>query len=236
MKISVVIPMYNESAVIEQTARQLSYAMQSSFDDYEILFSDDGSTDGCGQLVRDLGLPNVCVTGYEKNRGKGCAVRTGILAATGDIVIFTDADLAYGTDVIAEAVRRLEENPDCGMLIGSRNLEKGGYGDYGHLRRIMSRLYIRVLCLVGGFRLSDSQCGFKAFRREVAYAIFSRAKVDGFAFDFEAILRAQKLGIPILEMPVRVINHGNSKIHVFRDSAKMLRDLRRIRREVKREK
>ena len=235
MRVSVVIPMYNESAVIEKTAKTLSGAMQASFDDYEILFSDDGSLDGCGQLVRDLELPSIRVVGYAQNRGKGCAVRTGILAATGDVVIFTDADLAYGTDVIVEAVRRMEADPSCGMLIGSRNLEKNGYGDYGWLRRLMSKTYIRVLCLVGGFRLSDSQCGFKAFRREAAESIFGRAKVDGFAFDFEAILRAQKEGIAIREMPVRVLNHGDSKIHVLRDSAKMLRDLRRIRREVKRE-
>ncbi len=236
MKISVIIPMYNESAVIAQTAARLSDVMRASFDDYEILFSDDGSTDGCGQIVRELSLPNVRVTGYEKNRGKGCAVRTGMLAAEGDIRIFTDADLAYGTDAIAEAVRQMEANPTCGMLIGSRNLDKGGYGTYGCLRRIMSRVYIRVLCLVGGFHLSDSQCGFKAFRAEAAERIFRRASVDGFAFDFEAILRAQKEKIAILEMPVRVLNHGDSKIHVLRDSAKMLRDLRRIRREVKREK
>lgn len=235
MKISVIIPMYNERAVIEQTARTLCDAMSATFEDYEILFSDDGSTDGCGQLVRDLALPNVRVVGYEQNRGKGCAVRTGMLAAEGDILIFTDADLAYGTDVIAEAVARMEKNPACGMLIGSRNLEKNGYGGYGFMRRLMSRTYIRVLCLVGGFRLSDSQCGFKAFRREAAHAIFGRAKVDSFAFDFEAILRAQKEGIVIAEMPVRVLNHGDSKIHIIRDTVRMLSDLRRIRREVKRE-
>ena len=236
MKISVIIPMYNESKIIEQTARRLSAFMHATFDDYEIVFSDDGSKDGCAQLVRDLDLPCVRVTGYEQNRGKGSAVRHGMLAATGDIRIFTDADLAYGTDVITEAVSRMEKDPACGVLIGSRNLEKSGYGDYGFSRRLMSRIYIRVLCLLGGFRLSDSQCGFKAFRQDAAKEIFSRAKVDGFAFDFEVILRAQKTGIAISEMPVCVLNHGDSKIHVFRDSAKMLRDLRRIRRNIKNEK
>jgi len=236
MKISVIIPMYNEAKIIEQTAKKLSDAMRASFDDYEIVFSDDGSKDGCTQLVRNLDLPCVRVTGYAQNRGKGSAVRHGMLEATGDIRIFTDADLAYGTDVIAEAVARMEKEPACGMLIGSRNLEKAGYGDYGFFRRLMSRIYIRVLCMMGGFRLSDSQCGFKAFRHEAATEIFSHAKVDGFAFDFEVILRAQKADVSISEMPVRVLNHGDSKIHVFRDSFKMLRDLRRIRRDIKNEK
>ena len=236
MKISVVIPMYNESKIIEKTAKTLSAAMSASFDDYEIVFSDDGSTDGCGQQVRELNLPYVRVVGYEKNRGKGCAVRTGILETAGDIVVFTDADLAYGTDAISQAVQLMAANPSYGMLIGSRNLDEQGYGHYGRLRRAMSKNYIRMLGLVGGFRLSDSQCGFKAFRREAAKPIFSRATVDGFAFDFEAILRAQKEGIAILEMPVCVINHGDSKIHVLRDSIKMLRDLWRIRRTLKKEK
>ena len=102
MKFSLCIPMYNETSIIEATARTLSDYMQANFDDYEIIFSDDGSRDGSAELVRSLGLPNVRVVGYEQNRGKGCAVRTGILAATGDIVMFTDADLAYGTDVIFE--------------------------------------------------------------------------------------------------------------------------------------
>lgn len=233
MKISVIIPMYNESRVIEETAKTLSHAMQEAFDDYEILFSNDGSTDGCDELVRALGLPCVRVTGYDQNRGKGCAVRTAMLEAEGDIIVFTDADLAYGTDVIKEAVDILNGTPSAGVLIGSRNLGKHGYGSYGFLRRFMSRTYIRVLCLVGGFHLSDSQCGFKAFRRDAARSIFELAEVDGFAFDFEMILLANEQGIEIKEMPVSVLCHGDSKIHVFRDSFKMLAELRQIRKRIK---
>ena len=236
MKVSVIIPMYNESRIIADTAKTLSRAMQEAFDDYEILFSSDGSTDGCDEIVRSLNLPFVRVTGYEKNRGKGCAVRTAMLEAQGEILIFTDADLAYGTDVIQEAVTVLQDNPDVGLLIGSRNLGKNGYGNYGFLRRLMSRTYIRVLCLFGGFRLSDSQCGFKAFRRDAARSIFSLAEVDGFAFDFEAILLAKEQGIEIAEMSVRVLCHGDSKIHIFRDSFKMLAELRRIRKRIKKKK
>lgn len=237
MKISVCIPMYNENSIIADCARQLSEYMNGRFgDDWEVLFSDDGSTDGCGDTVRALGLPHIRVVGYEHNRGKGCAVRTAMLAAEGDIVMFTDADLAYGTEVIGRAVDMFEKTPDAQLVIGSRNISADGYEGYTWLRKLASKVYIKVLCIAGGFKLSDSQCGCKAFRHEAAREIFSRAEVDGFAFDFEAILWAGKLGFKICEMPVKVINHRESKVHVLSDSFKMLGDLRRMKKRIKKAK
>lgn len=233
MKVTLIIPMYNESKIIEETARTLSAYMQQNFDDYEILFSNDGSKDDCGEKVQALALPHVRVTGYDQNKGKGCAVRTAVLESSGDFVMFTDADLAYGTDVIKAAYTRLTES-GAGMLIGSRNLDKDGYEGYTALRKLMSKMYIRVLCFVGGFRLSDSQCGCKAFSGDLARNIFSRCQVNGFAFDFEAILWAQKLGASIVELPVRIINHRESSIHIIRDTVRMLRDLRKIKKSVRR--
>ena len=235
MKISVIIPMYNESTIIADTAKTLCAAMSEAFTDYEILFSNDGSTDGCDRLLKELDLPCVRVTGYEQNRGKGCAVRTAMLEATGDILLFTDADLAYGTDVICRAAEWLEKHPEKGMLIGSRTLDAKGYAGYRAFRKIASKIYLKMLCLLGGFRLSDSQCGFKAFRANVAKQIFSRCQVDGFAFDFEVILLAQAYGVDILEMPVSIINHRESKVRVFRDSFRMLRDVRKIRKRIRKE-
>ena len=233
MKISVCIPMYNENRVIAQSAKTLSDYMQKTFSDYEILFCSDGSKDGCDETVRKLGLPNVRVIGYPNNQGKGCAVRTAMLEATGDIRMFTDADLAYGTDVIKAVADAFEANPDAEMVIGSRNLKKDGYEGYTFLRRVASKVYIRVLCIAGGFRLSDSQCGCKAFTAKAAETIFPRCEVNGFAFDFEAILWAVKLGYKIAEIPVRVINHGESKVNVIKDTFRMLRDLRKMRKRIK---
>lgn len=234
MKISVCIPMYNEAAVIAGTAKTLSDYMEKTFGagNYEIIFSNDGSTDGCDRIVRELGLPGVRVVGYEKNQGKGCAVRTALLASEGDVAMFTDADLAYGTDVILRLYETFEANPDSGLVIGSRNLSEDGYAEYTFLRRIASKVYIKVLCLAGGFRLSDSQCGCKGFRHEAIQQIFPRCEVNGFAFDFEAILWANKLGIPITEMPVTILYHGASKVHVVRDTFRMLRDLVKMRRRI----
>ncbi len=236
MKISLIIPMYNESSIIADTAKALSAYMSENFESYEIIFSDDGSRDGCGNIVRNLELPFVKVVGYEQNKGKGSAIRNGVCHADGDFIMFTDADLAYGTDIIRTFYEIYEADLNghsFDMLIGSRNIHKDGYAEYTFLRKLASKIYIKVLCFVGGFKLSDSQCGCKAFSGETAHDIFSRCTVNGFAFDFEAILWADKLGYSIREVPVKIINHRESKVNVFKDSVKMLRDLMKIKKSVK---
>ena len=166
MKISVIIPMYNEEKIIKDTAKEVHEYMVKRFGEgeFEVLFSNDGSLDGCADAVRSLGLSGIRVTGYEKNRGKGCAVRTAMLEAEGDFVMFTDADLAYGTDVIGRLYESYEASSEAGLFIGSRNIGADGYEGYTLLRKIMSKTYIKVLCLAGGFKLSDSQCGCRALR------------------------------------------------------------------------
>lgn len=233
MRFSLCIPMYNEKSIIEATARTLSEYMSANFGDYEIIFSNDGSRDGCDKAVEALKLPNVRVVGYPVNKGKGCAVRTAMLAATGDIVMFTDADLAYGTDVIKRVAETFAKNPDADVVIGSRNLHKDGYEGYTAIRKIASKAYIKVLGVAGGFKLSDSQCGCKAFTKKAVARIFPRCEVNGFAFDFEAILWATKFNMKIAEMPVKIINHRESKVHVLSDSYKMLIDLRKMKKRIK---
>ena len=144
-KISLCIPMYNESSIIADTARTLHEYMSATFENYEIIFSNDGSKDGCDKIVEDMNLPNVRVVGYPDNKGKGCAVRTALLAAEGDIVMFTDADLAYGCDVIKQVYDEFAANPKADMVIGSRNLHKDGYEGYTFIRKLASKIYIKVL-------------------------------------------------------------------------------------------
>jgi dolichyl-phosphate beta-glucosyltransferase len=228
--------MYNEASIICDTARTLSDYMAANFDDYEIIFSNDGSKDGCGRMVEELGLPNVRVVGYEQNMGKGYAVRVAMLAAEGDYIMFTDADLAYGTDVIREVYETFKKNPDADMVIGSRNLSKDGYEGYTAIRKLASKVYIKVLSVIGGFKLSDSQCGCKAFTGKAAKKIFSLCEVNRFAFDFECILWAVKFGMKIVEMPVKIINHRESKVNVLKDSFKMVRDILKMKKRIKKAK
>ena len=233
MKITVIIPMYNESAIIEKTALSLSEYMNKTFESYEIIFSDDGSTDNSVQIVKDLGLPCVRVIEGVTNTGKGSAVRNAMLLADGDIRMFTDADLAYGTEVIGRAYDELKKNDQADVLIGSRNLDPEGYEGYTVGRRLISKLYIKILCVVGGLKLTDSQCGFKVFTADAANDIFSNCKVDGFAFDFEAILYATEQKKSIIEMPVKIINHRNSSVRPLGDAIHMLKDLKNIKKNIK---
>ena len=244
MKLSVCIPMYNESAVIGGTLNTL-YRYLLNFTaargiDAELIVADDGSTDGCGEIVRTFmethggGAVRLRLTGYPDNRGKGAAVRCAVLASEGDVVFFTDSDLAYGADVIAEAYDRLSASPDTAVLIGSRNLRKDGYEGYTPLRKLMSKTYIKVLNIAAGFSLSDSQCGCKAFKGDCARRIFALCQTDSFAFDIEAILLSQTLHYKIAEMPVKIINHRQSKVHILRDTLHMLSDIQKIRGRVRR--
>lgn len=238
MKITVCIPMYNEISTAADTSAQLIEALEDfcgkSGDTYELIFSDDGSVDGCADAVRqDIPTPNgsVRIVKGEVNMGKGAAVRRAALASTGDVVMYTDCDLAYGTAVIGEAVD-LMKREDCDIVAGSRAIHPEGYAGYTFIRKLASKVYVKVLTTFAGFRLSDSQCGFKVFRGELARKIFALAETNGWAFDFELFLLAKREGAKVRELPVKIINHRESRISVLRDSVRMLREIARIKKRV----
>lgn len=247
MKISFVIPMYNESSIVEDTVSAMYGAAEKlaadTGYDYEVLFSNDGSTDNCAALaearIKELGADRFRVTGYEKNKGKGGAVRHAMLETTGDAVICTDCDLAYGVELFRSAAERFDSRINdnvTDLVIGSRNLSEDGYEGYTPLRRLMSKTYIKVLCIAAGFKLSDSQCGFKCYTGEAARRIFPLVETEGFAFDLEVILTAMDMGMSISEMPVKIVNHRESKVSVISDTLRMLGDLRRIKKRIKQRK
>jgi len=232
-RLSVLIPMYNEERIAAQTAKTLTAYFDSVFPDgdYEILFSNDGSRDNCAEAVRELNLPHVRVVGYPDNRGKGSAIREGILLCEGEAIVYTDCDLAYGCDAIRNIWKRREET-GSDLVIGSRNLDADGYEGYTFLRKLMSKTYIKVISLVAGFHYSDSQCGIKCLTRETARDIFSRCTVNGFAFDLEVLILADKLKKTVSEIAVKIINHNEaeSKVNPVKDAIRMIRDVMRIKK------
>ncbi|MBE6541898.1 MAG: glycosyltransferase [Ruminococcaceae bacterium] len=238
---SVVIPMYNEKAIAESCVSELSdkleeAALAFSFE-YEIIVSDDGSTDGSGDIVRDYAAKNpldhgkIRVITADRNRGKGSAVRLGMLEAAGDYILFTDSDLAYGVDSCVDMLRQISDTKGD-VLIGSRARHKEGYAGYTFIRKLASKVYMSLLAVSAGFSYSDSQCGIKVFKKSAAHKVFSMCEVDGWAFDFEALLIAEKAGFKIEEYPVKIINHRESKIRLVRDSLKMMRDISHIKKRI----
>ncbi|NLH01911.1 MAG: glycosyltransferase family 2 protein [Clostridiales bacterium] len=230
-KISLVIPAYNESAIIENTIETVLSYLEKSFLEYELIISDDGSTDNTRAIAKGFADRGVRCVGHMPNKGKGSAVREGILAAEGDIIVYTDADLAYGIDVIGEFVKKIKSG-EADIAIGSRKLHPEGYSDYPVIRLIASRLFSFLTGLLAGFRY-DTQCGLKAFSSKSAEEIFCRCETDGFAFDFEVMMLAVGLSFKVDQIPVKIENHRESKVKVVRDSVKMFGDILKIRRSVK---
>ena len=233
MDVSLVIPAYNESAIIPDTIRAVSAKLAELTGAYEVLIVDDGSTDGMAELVERCGDPHVRLERYTPNRGKGCAVRVGMLAARGSIILCTDADLAYGVEVFAAILERFAAG-DADLVIGSRRIGPNGYRSYPPLRLAASRCFHLLVRLVSGLDC-DTQCGIKGYRRRAAREIYSRCTTDGFSFDFEVLIRADKLRLKVEQIPVSVVNFRESKVHIVRDSCRMFRDLFRIRRTVREE-
>ena len=234
MKLSVVIPMYNESSIVEDAIRTLDAAMAEKLpaDEYELIFVSDGSVDNCAALAQGMiaAHPSLRVLEYKPNRGKGCAVRTGMLAARGDFVLFTDCDLAYGTDLIYTFLERYQAG-GCDVIIGSRPM--GGYDGYPFLRKLMSKTYLKVISVAAGFRLSDSQAGIKGFSQAAAKAIFGECEENGFAFDLEALMEVERQGFAVAELPAVIVNHRESKVNPIKDAVKMLKQVRKIKQRQK---
>lgn len=232
MLISIIIPVYNEESIIVDTLKTAREFAQS-LPQCEIIFVDDGSSDATYSKASEFTGNGIKMITYSQNMGKGYAVRSGVFAASGDIVFFTDCDLAYGLDIIKEGIELFRHNPDAGILIGSRILHPDGYAGYTFMRKFASKTFLLLLRLHGGLKVSDSQSGIKGFRREVVQPVFSRCEENRWSFDFEIILTAQKLGVPIIEIPVKIINHRESHISLLRDGIHMFRDIGRIKKSVK---
>ncbi len=227
LRLSIVVPAYHEAARVAATIERLRTALAAINGGVEVIVVDDGSTDGTADAARAAGADQVVV--QPENRGKGAAVRAGMLAARGRTVAFTDADLAYSPDQLIPLLHRVEEGWD--MVAGSRHHENTNtLVRARRLREVGSRLVnlCTMLLLLGVYR--DTQCGLKAFRSDAARRIFGQTKVDGFAFDIELFHLADRLGLAVLEVPVQVENSEQSTVKVVRDAARLVRDVLRIRR------
>jgi dolichyl-phosphate beta-glucosyltransferase len=199
--------------------------------EYEIIVVDDGSSDGTGRIVDRIAkdVRNVRLVRYETNRGKGHALRTGVLVTKGDFVLVMDADLSTPMDELRKLMPYLSDG-GFDIAIGSRALALSDIiRKQPWWRRGMGKMFNKIvkMLVIGDFR--DTQCGFKMFKGEIARSLFGEAKIDRFAYDVEILALAKKKGYGIKEVPVRWINSPESRVDPVKDSLQMLADLVRIR-------
>jgi dolichyl-phosphate beta-glucosyltransferase len=223
--LTVILPCYNEAERLPGTLQALLAHLSAAPGEVEVLVIDDGSTDATAGVAEAVAAADrrLRVLSYRPNRGKGFAVRTGMLAAQGDLVVFTDADGSYRPGDLDRIVAGLDQAP---VAIGSR--AGGASGPVG--RRAASRVFNLAIRGALGLPFADTQSGLKGFRRAAAQQIFSQARVDGFAFDVEVLWLARQLRLEVAEVGVQAMERQGSKVQMVADALEMLGEVWTVRR------
>jgi glycosyltransferase involved in cell wall biosynthesis len=237
-KLSIVVPAFNEAGRLDESLRAILAYLNRRGEENELIVVDDGSDDDTAtvaeQSLKDPGKVAARVIRYDPNRGKGYAVRIGLLAAGANIALFSDADLSTP---ITEVPKLLEPilNGECDLTFGSRALDRSLIGVHQPWRREQGgRVFNLIVRVATGLPFWDTQCGFKAFRMNVCRPLIEAAQIDRFGFDVELIYLAFLAHLRLREVPVRWDHDPASKVAVMRDSFRMVDEVRRIRRQVDR--
>lgn len=229
---SVVIPCYNEAARIGGTVRATIDYLSIESPAAELIVVNDGSTDATSAIVReafDGAKVETRLLENFPNRGKGAAVRSGLLAATKPIGLFSDADLSTPLTEIPKLIEPIA-NGEVDVAFGSRALDRNLIGVHQPWRREQAgRVFNLIVRQATGMPFWDTQCGFKAFRLDVCRPILEQANTVGFAFDVELLLLAHRAGLRLREVPVRWNHAEGSKVRVVQDSLRMLREVIALR-------
>jgi glycosyltransferase involved in cell wall biosynthesis len=227
-RFSVVIPCFNEEGRVSETLRVTIEYLAANAPESELIVVNDGSTDATATIARKILSETTIATRLLENfpnRGKGAAVRTGLLAAREPIGLFSDADLSTPIEETPKLIEPIA-NGEVDIAFGSRALDRSLIGIHQPWRREQAgRIFNLLVRVATGLPFWDTQCGFKAFRLSVCRPILESALINGFAFDVELLYLAHRAGLRIREIPVRWNHAEGSKVSFFRDSLRMLREV-----------
>ena len=221
-----VVPAYNEQTRIGRSIERMIEYLDSQPYSYELLIISDGSNDRTNEIVEEMANvhPTLQLLSYSPNKGKGYAVRYGILRADGEFILFSDSDLAAPIEEVEKLWSHVLNDAD--IAIGSRPLKGSNLVVHQpRYRELLGRAFNKAVQLLAVKGIQDTQCGFKLFRGDCAQDIFSRCRLNGFSFDFEALFLAQKMDYKVAEVPIRWAHQPGSKVRVLRDGMRMMRDL-----------
>jgi len=222
--LSVVVPAHGEEGRIAATVSEIRRQL-SAVDALEVIVVDDGSPDATARAAEEAGADQVVV--HTRNLGKGAAIRSGLRTASGRVVAFTDADLAYAPSRLLGLLEAIEQG--CDVAIGSRRKRGGATGDRPLAREVGSRIVNLSARIVLKGRYGDTQCGCKAFRRDVGRFLASAGTVDRFAFDIEILHLVERNKLTLRELPLEAADSDASTVRVLGDGLRLLIDLLRIR-------
>ena len=236
--ISIVIPAFEEEARVGTSIERILSYLRDVSPQAELIVVDDGSKDRTAQVAerafksaRDVATK---VIRYEQNRGKGFAVKTGLLAASAATAVFSDADLSTPIDEMPKLIDPIR-NGEYDLTFGSRALDRSLIGTHQPWRREQGgKVFNLVVRTLTGMPFWDTQCGFKAFNMTKFRSLLDLMQIDRFGFDVEFLYVAQLHGLRLKEVPVRWNNDERSKVSVVRDSARMFKEVTEIRRNAKR--
>ena len=241
-RLSIVVPAYNEAARLGTSLRTILDFLNHTAPDAELIVVDDGSRDETAAVaekaIANCGTVSARVIRYEPNRGKGYAVRVGLLAAGAQIALFSDADLSTPITETPKLVDPLR-NHECDLAFGSRALDRSLIGVHQSWRREQGgRVFNLIVRAATGLPFWDTQCGFKAFRMDVCRPLIEAAQIDRFGFDVELIYLAQVAGLRLREVPVRWDHNAGGALdasgNYSRDSLRMINEVRSVRRGIAR--
>ncbi|MBX7171687.1 MAG: glycosyltransferase family 2 protein [Pyrinomonadaceae bacterium] len=235
--ISIVIPAFDESERLGDSVRKILTFIRDEKLNAELIIVDDGSRDNTAEIARTAcaEFPALAtnVIRYEQNRGKGYAVKTGLLAAKGDVALFSDADLSTPISELYKLVKPIQ-NGEYDVTFGSRALDRSLIGTHQPWRREQGgKVFNFIVRMLTGLPFWDTQCGFKAFNLQKFRPLLQLMKIDRFGFDVEFLYVANYKGLRLKEIPVRWDHCEGTKISVFRDSQRMFNEVRLIRKNAK---
>jgi glycosyltransferase involved in cell wall biosynthesis len=227
--VSIVIPAFNEAARIGESLRKIRLFLEQTPLSIEVVVVDDGSADATSEIVSNLDTMPLRLIRNDTNHGKGYSVRQGVLSAKGKYVLFTDADLSAPIDELS-LLYDVATREGADIVIGSRAIDRTYIDKHqARFRELGGIVFNRMVRLLLGLDLSDTQCGFKLFHRERTRPIFEKQTIYGFGFDPEILFIAGRRGLSIREVSVRWSHSDGSKVSFLRDGFRMFLDLARIR-------